>query len=189
MNLPPRRPTDRPTDRPRSLATDTTLRHTCVTNPESPVFPTSPTLAQSHVSPHHPHNQRAHTIPAHVPRYPAADYGFDPLGLSKVDFFPAGALDKSRAPELVLRDYRDAELRHGRLAMLAALAWPVQVCSPPVPCSRLRTRTRNLILSTRPFLHMHTHFKSGMRAHAQTTRACTCARTDLPRTPAHTLTV
>ena len=28
-----------------------------------------------------------------------------------------------RAPELVMRDYRDAELRHGRLAMIAALAW------------------------------------------------------------------
>ena len=56
-----------------------------------------------------------------------ADYGFDPLGLSKLDLFPAGATDKARAPELVLRDYRDAELRHGRLAMLAALAWPVQV--------------------------------------------------------------
>ena len=56
-----------------------------------------------------------------------ADYGFDPLGFSKLDLFPASATDKTRAPELVLREYRDAELRHGRLAMLAALAWPVQV--------------------------------------------------------------
>jgi len=61
----------------------------------------------------------------------AADYGFDPLGLSKVDFFAAGAEDKARASEIVLRDYRDAELRHGRLAMLAALAWPVQELLSP----------------------------------------------------------
>lgn len=37
-----------------------------------------------------------------------------------------------RAPELVLRDYRDAEIRHGRLAMMAAVAWPVQEIVAPV---------------------------------------------------------
>eukprot|EP00620_Florenciella_sp_RCC1587_P009500 CAMPEP_0182585248 /NCGR_PEP_ID=MMETSP1324-20130603/59886_1 /TAXON_ID=236786 /ORGANISM="Florenciella sp., Strain RCC1587" /LENGTH=285 /DNA_ID=CAMNT_0024802035 /DNA_START=40 /DNA_END=897 /DNA_ORIENTATION=+ len=61
----------------------------------------------------------------------AADYGFDPLGLSKMDLFPASASDKARSPEIVLRDYRDAELRHGRLAMLAALAWPMQELLSP----------------------------------------------------------
>ena len=113
----------------------------------------------------------------------AADYGFDPLGLSQMDLFPASATDKARSPEIVLRDYRDAvrqgvrhvtprapplrkthrlgqpigravyqpllaatsislthslhppvqfqELRHGRLAMLAALAWPMQELLSP----------------------------------------------------------
>jgi len=41
------------------------------------------------------------------------------------------APDKARAPEIILRDYRDAELCHGRLAMLAALAWPVQELLAP----------------------------------------------------------
>lgn len=31
-----------------------------------------------------------------------------------------------RPPALILRDYREAEIRHGRLAMLAALLWPLQ---------------------------------------------------------------
>ena len=63
------------------------------------------------------------------------DYGFDPFGLGKSDSFFAliqpGVLVKDkytpRDSTTILRDYRDAELRHGRLAMLAALAWPVQV--------------------------------------------------------------
>lgn len=33
---------------------------------------------------------------------------------------------EERPPALVLRDYRDIEIRHGRLAMLAALLWPLQ---------------------------------------------------------------
>ena len=31
-----------------------------------------------------------------------------------------------RPPALILRDYREAEIRHGRLAMLAAIFWPLQ---------------------------------------------------------------
>merc|ERR1719222_328059 len=31
-----------------------------------------------------------------------------------------------RSAAYVMRDYRDAELKHGRLAMLAAVAWPLQ---------------------------------------------------------------
>ncbi|KAJ1485350.1 chlorophyll a/b-binding protein domain-containing protein [Baffinella frigidus] len=41
----------------------------------------------------------------------AGDKGFDPLGFA------------SSVPKL--RIYREAELKHGRLAMLAALGWPV----------------------------------------------------------------
>ena len=87
------------------------------------------------------------------------DYGFDPLELSKTDYFKqvqnfilhlvperksrvageeanpeAGAAmptmgfvgEEQRPPALILRDYREAEIRHGRLAMLAAVIWPVQ---------------------------------------------------------------
>jgi len=50
-----------------------------------------------------------------------ADYGFDPLGLSALDVFSSGDDDYLR-----VLNYRDAELRHGRLAMLAAAAWPIQ---------------------------------------------------------------
>merc|ERR550514_537032 len=56
----------------------------------------------------------------------AGDVGFDPLGLANFDLFPASATDKQRSSAYVLRDYRDAELKHGRLAMLAAVAWPLQ---------------------------------------------------------------
>merc|ERR1711939_800038 len=41
-----------------------------------------------------------------------ADYGFDPLGFAKVSYPRFGLPDD--------------ELRHGRLAMLAAAAWPIQ---------------------------------------------------------------
>lgn len=54
------------------------------------------------------------------------DVGFDPLGLANFDSLLDSATDKTRSNALVMRDYRDAELKHGRLAMLAAVAWPVQ---------------------------------------------------------------
>jgi light-harvesting complex I chlorophyll a/b binding protein 1 len=81
------------------------------------------------------------------------DFGFDPLQLAHRDLFrpaqdallrllPNGGdhLDRSiedrsattvespapRPKALVLRDYREAEIRHGRIAMLAAMIWPVQ---------------------------------------------------------------
>jgi len=81
------------------------------------------------------------------------DYGFDPLELSTKDYFKAiqnfilGLLpetkgsttttsssgfmhdkenDEERPPALILRDLREAEIRHGRLAMLAATLWPLQ---------------------------------------------------------------
>ena len=34
--------------------------------------------------------------------------------------------NKPRPAALILRDYREAEIRHGRLAMLAAILWPLQ---------------------------------------------------------------
>ena len=82
------------------------------------------------------------------------DYGFDPLNLATKDYFkqvqtallnllpekeenknidPGAALHSqkflsngSRPSALILRDYREAEIRHGRLAMLAAILWPMQ---------------------------------------------------------------
>jgi len=52
--------------------------------------------------------------------------GFDPLGLANFDLTIASATDKQRSAAYVLQDYRDAELKHGRLAMLAAVAFPLQ---------------------------------------------------------------
>eukprot|EP00590_Aulacoseira_subarctica_P002085 CAMPEP_0172437250 /NCGR_PEP_ID=MMETSP1064-20121228/72152_1 /TAXON_ID=202472 /ORGANISM="Aulacoseira subarctica , Strain CCAP 1002/5" /LENGTH=258 /DNA_ID=CAMNT_0013185701 /DNA_START=1144 /DNA_END=1916 /DNA_ORIENTATION=+ len=77
------------------------------------------------------------------------DYGFDPLALATKDLFPYiqsfmlnilppplvlyNTLEKTnstatpkRPKALILRDYREAEIRHGRLAMLAAVIWPLQ---------------------------------------------------------------
>jgi hypothetical protein len=66
------------------------------------------------------------------------DYGFDPLGLARTDLNLGSANEKERSLAFVLRDYREAELRHGRLAMLAALAWPVQELLNPVISRALR---------------------------------------------------
>merc|ERR1712039_68438 len=54
------------------------------------------------------------------------DVGFDPLGLANFDLLLDSATDKERSAAYVMRDYRDAELKHGRLAMLAAVAFPLQ---------------------------------------------------------------
>jgi len=71
------------------------------------------------------------------------DYNFDPLNLASKDYFPQAQAVvqkllllkndddtptplKSRPQALILRDYREAEIRHGRLAMLAATFWPLQ---------------------------------------------------------------
>merc|ERR1712228_507787 len=48
------------------------------------------------------------------------DVGFHPLGLANFDLLLDSATDKQRSAALVMRDYRDAELKHGRLAMCAA---------------------------------------------------------------------
>merc|ERR1711920_509138 len=67
-----------------------------------------------------------------------ADYGFDPLNFAAIDLNLGSAEEKLRPKSLVLRDYREAELRHGRLAMLAALAWPVQELFSPILSRLLR---------------------------------------------------
>jgi light-harvesting complex I chlorophyll a/b binding protein 1 len=70
------------------------------------------------------------------------DWGFDPLHLANKDyirqaqyrllqFLPGGNPHNDPPPPprpaaLVLRDYREAEIRHGRLAMLAVVFWPLQ---------------------------------------------------------------
>ena len=75
------------------------------------------------------------------------DFNFDPLDLASKDYFPPAQAffrnlipareedselkqsetnPKPRPRALVLRDYREAEIRHGRLAMLAATFWPLQ---------------------------------------------------------------
>lgn len=67
------------------------------------------------------------------------DFGFDPLNVSDKDYIglaqrfiinliPGGETvpDEKRPSALILRDYREAEIRHGRLAMLAAMFWPLQ---------------------------------------------------------------
>merc|ERR1719263_990372 len=60
------------------------------------------------------------------------DVGFDPLGLANFDLLLGSAEDKQRSAAVVMRDYRDAELKHGRLAMLAAVAWPLQEKLNPI---------------------------------------------------------
>jgi light-harvesting complex I chlorophyll a/b binding protein 1 len=70
------------------------------------------------------------------------DWGFDPFHLADKDYIrqaqyrllqllPGGnptndPPPQSRPAALVLRDYREAEIRHGRLAMLAVVCWPLQ---------------------------------------------------------------
>jgi light-harvesting complex I chlorophyll a/b binding protein 1 len=65
------------------------------------------------------------------------DWGFDPLNLATKDTIgrvqrliwgkPDVSFPNGRRPTaLIFRDYREAEIRHGRLAMLASLFWPLQ---------------------------------------------------------------
>jgi hypothetical protein len=61
--------------------------------------------------------------PKFVPAKSLGDYGFDPLGLGG---------DNRVVP------FRHAELKHGRLAMLAAVAWPIQEIFHPALVDALR---------------------------------------------------
>jgi len=65
------------------------------------------------------------------------DVGFDPLGLASIDLNLGSATDKARSKARILRDYREAELKHGRLAMLAAVAFPLQEKINPVLSAKL----------------------------------------------------
>merc|ERR1712060_71914 len=65
------------------------------------------------------------------------DVGFDPLGLANFDLLLDSATDKERSAAYVMRDYRDAELKHGRLAMLAAVAFPLQEKVNPMLSAKL----------------------------------------------------
>ena len=53
------------------------------------------------------------------------------LGFADFDLHLGSAADKDRTSEAIIYDYREAELRHGRLAMLAAAAWPLQELLSP----------------------------------------------------------
>jgi len=61
--------------------------------------------------------------PTFFPAKGLGDYGFDPLGLGN---------DNRVVP------FRHAELKHGRLAMLAAVAWPIQEIFHPALVDMLR---------------------------------------------------
>ena len=60
-----------------------------------------------------------------------ANVNFDPLNLASKDFTIQG-FGKSRSTDSILFDYREAELKHGRLAMLAAIAYPAQELVNPI---------------------------------------------------------
>jgi light-harvesting complex I chlorophyll a/b binding protein 1 len=60
------------------------------------------------------------------------DIGFDPLNLASLDLTLQSAYNNKRSMTSILNDYRDAELKHGRLAMLASVAWPLQEKLNPV---------------------------------------------------------
>jgi len=62
--------------------------------------------------------------PAPAPVARVGDYGFDPLGLGT---------DETFIP------FREAELKHARLAMLAAVAWPLQEIFHPILVDLLRS--------------------------------------------------
>ena len=54
----------------------------------------------------------------------AGDFGFDPLGWAEVGWgLNEGETQEERDDRLYA--YREAELKHGRLAMLAAAGWPI----------------------------------------------------------------
>ena len=51
-----------------------------------------------------------------------------------------------RSSAYVMRDYRDAELKHGRFAMLAAVAWPLQEKLNPILAAKFHIP--NLVAET-----------------------------------------
>lgn len=59
----------------------------------------------------------------------AGNVNFDPLGLATIDVRNPST---PRPPEELLHEYRESELRHSRLAMLAAVAYPAQEKLNPI---------------------------------------------------------
>lgn len=57
---------------------------------------------------------------------------FDPLNFATRDLTLNALLGKKSTPDEILYQYREAELKHGRLAMLAAVAYPLQETVNPV---------------------------------------------------------
>jgi hypothetical protein len=74
------------------------------------------------------------------------DVGFDPLGLANFDLLVDSATDKTRSAAYVMRDYRDADIKHGRFAMLAAVAWPLQEKLNPILAAKFHIP--NLVAET-----------------------------------------
>lgn len=98
------------------------------------VAPAAPRIARSTSRAADPVGSVAFEESPRLAGYPSqlpGDYGFDPLGFCDKDVFLSSATDKARDPALIVADYRDAEIRHGRLAMLAALGWPTQELLSP----------------------------------------------------------
>lgn len=62
--------------------------------------------------------------PAYLDDSLPADIGFDPLGLAVMDG-PWWAVPGFKSPKRRVAWMREAELKHGRLAMLAAAGWPI----------------------------------------------------------------
>lgn len=85
-------------------STRTTL---AMSDPEDEDLPKNPVYKQPKRSGSTPFMARSSVLDGTL----AGDVGFDPLGFSK---------DKA-----VLMQYREAEIKHARLAMLAAAGWPV----------------------------------------------------------------
>jgi len=74
--------------------------------------------------------------PTPIDQRKIGDYGFDPLGLGT---------DETFVP------FREAEIKHGRLAMLAAVAWPLQEIFHPILVDMLKTanpNTKDLLVAT-----------------------------------------
>ena len=67
-------------------------------------------------------------------------------GLANFDLSVDSATDKMRSSAYVMRDYRDAELKHGRFAMLAAVAWPLQEKLNPILAAKFHIP--NLVAET-----------------------------------------
>lgn len=57
---------------------------------------------------------------------------FDPLNLATRDLTLNALLGKNKTSHEILHQYREAELKHGRLAMLAAIAYPLQETVNPI---------------------------------------------------------